>query len=108
VAVTIDWISVANVDEIAPGERLIVEIGRDWVVIFNVEGEFYALEDRCSHEDVPLSEGTLTDCVIECRKHGATFDITTGQHLSPPAVAPVKKFPVRVEDDTVQIGKVRR
>lgn len=107
-SVTIDWITVAADNEIAPGERLIVEIGRDWVVIFNVDGEYYALEDRCSHEDVPLSEGTLIDCTIECYKHGATFDITTGQHLSPPAVAPVKKFPVRVEDGVVQIGKVKR
>lgn len=107
-SVTIEWISVAMVNEIAPGERLIVEIGRDWVVIFNVGGEFYALEDRCSHEDVPLSEGALTDCVIECRKHGATFDITTGAHLSPPAVAPVKKYPIRVEDEIVQVGKVKR
>ena len=107
-SVTIDWIAVAAENEIPPGERLIVEIGRDWVVIFNVGGEFYALEDRCSHEDVPLSEGTLIDCTIECHKHGATFDIIIGQHLSPPAVAPVKKFPVRVEDGVVQIGKVKR
>ena len=107
-SVTSDWISVAAVNEIAPGDRLVVEIGRDWVVIFNVEGQFYALEDRCSHEDVPLSEGALNGCEIECHKHGATFDITTGQHLTPPAVSPVKTFPVRVEGDLVQIGKVKR
>ena len=107
-SVTIDWISVAAVNEIAPGDRLVVEIGRDWVVIFNVEGQFYSVEDRRSNEDVPLSEGALNGCEIECHKHGATFDITTGQHLTPPAVSPVKTFPVRVEGDLVQIGKVKR
>ena len=107
-SVTIDWITVAGADEIPAGDRLVVEIGRDWVVIFNVDGDYYALEDRCSHEDVPLSEGALTGCVIECHKHNATFDITTGQHLSAPAVSPVKKFPVRVEGNLVQVGKIKR
>ena len=103
-----DFVTAATTDEIAPGERIVVDVDDVWVVIFNVAGQFYALEDRCSHEDVPLSEGALTGLEIECHKHGATFDITTGQHLSPPAVSPVKKFPVRVEGDLVQIGKVKR
>lgn len=98
-----EFVTVAKVSEIPPGTRLVVGIGREWVVIFNVDGKFYALEDRCSHEDVPLSEGTLHGTVIECIQHGATFDITTGQHLSPPAVMPVKRYPVRVEGDEVQV-----
>jgi 3-phenylpropionate/trans-cinnamate dioxygenase ferredoxin subunit len=95
------FITVAKLDEIPSGERIVVEVGRDWVVIFNVDGKFYAIEDRCSHEDFPLSDGNLTGCVLECIQHGATFDITTGQHLSAPAVSPVRTYNTRVEDDTL-------
>lgn len=91
------YITVASIDEIPPGERVVIEVGRDWVVIFNVDGQFYAIEDRCSHEDFPLSDGILTGCVIECVQHGATFDITNGQHLSAPAVSPVRAYKTRVE-----------
>lgn len=103
-SLTTEWVTVADVDEIAPGERLVFEVGRDWVILFNVGGTYYAVEDRCSHEDEPLAEGFLSGHVLECPKHGATFDITTGEHLSPPAVRPIKWYPARVEGDVVQIA----
>jgi 3-phenylpropionate/trans-cinnamate dioxygenase ferredoxin subunit len=103
-----EFVTVARVSDIPPGERIVVEHGRDWVVIFNVDGTLYALEDRCSHEDVPLSEGQLDGVIIECAQHSATFDITTGQHLSPPAFAPVRAYDVRVQDGDVQIARRAR
>lgn len=99
------FIPVAKVTDIPPGERLVIELGRRWVVIFNVDGEFYAVEDECTHEEVPLSEGTLDGHNIECHKHGACFDIRTGAVTAPPAVVPVRTFPLRVEGDQLLIAK---
>lgn len=98
-----DYTTVANSDEIKPGERMVVEFGRCWVAIFNVDGVYYAIEDVCTHDDGPLAEGELNDCIITCPRHGATFDIRTGKVLSPPAMLDVKSFEVRLEGSAVQI-----
>ena len=99
-----DFETVATTDEIKPGERLVVEFGRTWVAIFNVDGTYYAIEDVCTHDDGPLAEGKLTGCVIECPRHGATFDITTGKVLSAPALVDVPSYTVQVVGNEVQIA----
>ena len=76
-----EFITVATVDEIPPGERLIVEIGRRWVAIFNLDGNFHAIEDRCTHDDGPLAEGEVVGCQVICPRHGARFDIRDGKVL---------------------------
>jgi 3-phenylpropionate/trans-cinnamate dioxygenase ferredoxin subunit len=100
-----DFVTVAQVDEIPPGERLVVEMGRSWVVIFNVDGTLYALEDQCSHEEYPLSDGFIDGCEVECAKHGARFDLRTGKNTAPPALVPVRAYDVRVLGDEVQIAR---
>lgn len=99
-----DFVTVATVDEVKPGERIVVELGRRWVAIFNVDGQYYAVEDRCPHDDGPLADGELRGCVIECPRHGATFDITNGKVLSPPALVDVPTYQVRVEGDALQVA----
>lgn len=99
------FITVAKTADVPPGERLIVQIGRDWIVIFNVDGEYYAVRDECTHEEYALSDGALHGCEIECVKHGARFDIRTGEVTAPPAVVPVKRYAVRVIDDEVQLAR---
>jgi 3-phenylpropionate/trans-cinnamate dioxygenase ferredoxin subunit len=99
-----EFVTVATTDEIPPGERLVAEVGRHWVAVFNVDGVYYAIEDLCSHDDGPLADGKLTGCVIECPRHGATFDITNGRVLSAPALVDVPAYRVRVEDDKIQIA----
>ena len=101
---TAPFITVAQVDEIKPGERMVVEIGRRWIAIFNVDGQYYAIEDRCTHDDGPLAEGVLTGTTIECPRHGACFDIRTGAVLSPPAMVDVPAFAVRVENGEIQVA----
>lgn len=101
---TVQFVTVADADEIKPGERIVVEINDVWIIVFNVGGAFYAVEDMCSHEEYYLSEGELQDHAIECPKHGACFDIRTGQHLTPPAVSPIKTFPTRIEGNVLQVG----
>ncbi len=99
------YVTVAKLSDLLPGERLVVELGRKWILLLNVDGEFYAIDDECTHEEVPLSEGTLDDHIIECHKHGACFDIRTGEVTAPPAVIGVKTYPVRIEGDEIQIGR---
>src|SRR3990172_5268900 len=100
-----EFVTVATTDEIKPGERLVVEIDGVWIVIFNVDGDYYAVKDMCTHEEYYLSEGALMGCALECAKHGAQFDIRTGEVLAPPAVIPVKTYPVQVIDNQVQVAR---
>ena len=99
-----NFVTVATVDELPPGSRAVIEIEGRYVALFNVDGRYYAIEDRCTHDDGPLAEGELYGTVIECPRHGATFDITTGAVLSMPAVKPVQRYETRVENGEVQIA----
>ena len=96
-----DWVRVAAVGECPPGSLLGVQAGRWSVVLANVDGDLYALEDRCSHQDFPLSDGELSGSTLTCTYHGATFDACTGRATGLPALRPVKSFPVEVRDDGV-------
>lgn len=100
-----EFVTVATTDELKPGERLVVELGRRWVALFNVDGQYYAIEDNCTHEEHPLSEGELDGHAIECSKHGAQFDIRSGEVLAPPAHVSVKTYAVRVEGNDIQIAR---
>jgi 3-phenylpropionate/trans-cinnamate dioxygenase ferredoxin subunit len=100
-----DYITAATVDEIQPGERMVVEIDNRWVAIFNVDGNYYAIEDRCTHDDGPLAEGELRGCIIECPRHGATFDIRNGKVLSAPAMVDVPSYEVRVINGEIQLAR---
>ena len=96
-----EWVRVAAAADCAPGTLLGVESGRQRIVLANVEGDLYALEDRCSHQDYPLSDGELSGTRLECIYHGAEFDVCTGRALRLPAIRPVKTFPVEVRDGEV-------
>jgi 3-phenylpropionate/trans-cinnamate dioxygenase ferredoxin subunit len=73
--------------------------------VFNCRGEYFAIEDRCSHDDGPLAEGEFDagTCTVECPRHGSLFDLRTGRPKTLPAYQPVETFPVRVEEDTVKL-----
>ncbi|HUH12089.1 MAG TPA: non-heme iron oxygenase ferredoxin subunit [Longimicrobiales bacterium] len=99
-----DAVRVASLAELAPGSLLAVEVeGRDICLARTEDGEVYALQDNCSHQDFPLTAGTLEDGQVECAWHGAKFDIATGRALSLPAIRPVKTYEVRLEDDAVLV-----
>lgn len=98
--------TVATADQLPPGERIVVAVDETYVAIFNVGGNLYAIEDACTHDDGPLAEGMLIENAdnpkIECDRHGATFELKTGKPTFP-AVVPVKRYPVQVEANQVQI-----
>ena len=71
------------------------------ILLANIDGDIYAVEDRCTHEDFELSAGTLEGAQIECILHGAKFDLRTGEALCAPAYVPVARFPVKVVDGAV-------
>jgi 3-phenylpropionate/trans-cinnamate dioxygenase ferredoxin subunit len=100
-----EFITVATVDELNPGDPpIVVEIDHHWVAVFNIKGEYYAIEDRCTHDDGPLAEGSLSGCVIACPRHGATFDVKTGKVLSAPAHVDVPTYAVRLDGNEIKIG----
>jgi nitrite reductase/ring-hydroxylating ferredoxin subunit len=100
--------TVARVDELAPGEMMLVRVGRQRIALYNVDGEFFATDDTCSHEEASLSEGFLFDDIVECPLHGAAFCVRTGEVEAFPAVVGVDTFAVRVVDDAVQVNPTPR
>lgn len=100
----LEFITVASVDEIGNGERMIFEIDGSPIAVFNIAGKYFAIADICSHDDGPVAEGEVHEYEVECPRHGALFDIRTGKSLTLPAVVDIPAYPVRVEGHEIQIG----
>ncbi|MBA3414740.1 MAG: non-heme iron oxygenase ferredoxin subunit [Chloroflexia bacterium] len=99
------WQEVAKVDDLARGQMMYVEVGEDPVVLINLDGDFFALSDICTHQDASLSDGEIIGDEIECPLHGGAFEIRTGQPASFPVVVPVETYAVRVVGKTVEVAK---
>lgn len=97
------WVRVGDTSEILPGESAVAWDGATPILVVNLDGDFYALEDRCTHQDFELSAAAVDadNGTIECVLHAARFDLRTGAALCGPAYAPVPRFPVRVVDGAV-------
>ncbi|MSR22108.1 MAG: non-heme iron oxygenase ferredoxin subunit [Gemmatimonadetes bacterium] len=97
-----EWVRVADVADCAEDGCLRAVRGNgEAIVLARWEGEFFALEDCCSHQDFPLSDGELENGRIECVFHGAKFDVRTGKAVQLPALKPVRTFPVEIRGDGV-------
>jgi 3-phenylpropionate/trans-cinnamate dioxygenase ferredoxin component len=94
---------VAKRSEIAPGTTRRVFADQQELLLCNVDGSIYAIEDVCTHDGGPLDQGTLDGACVVCPRHGATFDVRTGDALTLPAVVPVMTFDVTVEGDDVYV-----
>ncbi|MBD5633350.1 MAG: non-heme iron oxygenase ferredoxin subunit [Candidatus Eremiobacteraeota bacterium] len=92
---------LAKVSEIAAGRTLRVESAGEAILLCNVAGSLYAIEDSCTHDGGELDQGELEGCKIMCPRHGAYFDVTTGAALTMPAILPVRTYALRVEGDDV-------
>ncbi len=97
------WFEAGRVGEIAEREWTVLVINDTDVAVFNLEGEYYAIEDVCTHDGGQLTGGTVEGDEIVCPRHGARFCIRTGEALTPPAYEPTAKFPVRVHQGEVQV-----
>ncbi len=97
-----EFIKVAARDEIPAGGSKLIEVGQTQVAIFDLAGKLYALENVCTHDDGPLVDGEIVNsCEVVCPRHGARFDIRTGEAKSFPAFMPTKTYEVREEDGDV-------
>jgi 3-phenylpropionate/trans-cinnamate dioxygenase ferredoxin component len=98
-------IDVCSVDELKPGESRLIEWEDLEIGVFNCQGQFYAIEDRCSHDNGPLAEGEFDqqECTVECPRHGSLFDLKTGTPKTLPAYVPVDTFPVIIDQETIKL-----
>ncbi len=89
----------AKTSAVPEGEARGFTVGGREIVLCNVEGEIYALEGTCTHEELPLDGGEVEDGTLTCEWHGATFDVCSGHATGLPATAPLKTYPTRVDDE---------
>jgi 3-phenylpropionate/trans-cinnamate dioxygenase ferredoxin subunit len=98
------FVRVASVGDIAPGEVAVVDAdGRSLAVGHCLDGSWGAIDNVCTHDGGVLGEGELDGCTVECPRHGARFDLLTGEVRALPAVFPVNAYPVRVVDGRVEV-----
>ncbi len=102
-----DFVKVAAVGELKPGDMKAVDVGNEQVLLVNVGGEVHACDDICSHAYASLSEGDLDGSEVQCPLHGAVFNVATGKVLTPPAVDALRTFEVRVEGEDILVGPAR-
>ena len=98
-----EFMEVAKTSEIPAGGAKVVEVNGKKIAIFHVDGEFYAIDDTCSHEDASLAAGTVDGTEVMCPLHGARFDLKTGKNLSLPAVFPVQSYALKIENGVIYI-----
>lgn len=99
-----EYYEIISAEELENGQRLFVEINEKPIVLFNIAGELFAIEDICSHDDGPVGDGDVDGFTVTCPRHGAQFDLRNGKVLSLPAIVDIPAYPVRVINGTIEIG----
>jgi 3-phenylpropionate/trans-cinnamate dioxygenase ferredoxin subunit len=104
-----DWIDVAELSEFTPGARRVVDVDGAQVLVVNIEGQFFAVDDMCTHDGTPIAEGEIdvSKAEITCPRHGARFCLRSGEALCAPAYEPIATFPLRVVDNRLQVRDPR-
>jgi 3-phenylpropionate/trans-cinnamate dioxygenase ferredoxin component len=100
-----EFLKVCSTDDIAKGTTISAAIeGLEIAIVHAGDGNFYAIRDVCSHANVPLSEGEVEGCTLECWLHGSRFDLRTGKPTGLPATEAVPIYPVRIDGDDVYVA----
>lgn len=97
------WLPVGPAASIPPGDYAQLEIDAVLVAVFNIGGEFYAIDDVCTHDGGELAGGAVEDHMVICPRHGARFCLRTGAALTPPAYEPVRTYETRIVDGIVEV-----
>ena len=100
-----EFVRVAGVSDVPPGEMMIVEVDGEDVVLANVGGEIYAIGGTCTHRGGPLGEGILMDDVVECPWHGGQFNVKTGEVVSAPPGEAIPTFQVQIDGDDIRVAQ---
>ena len=98
-----NYVKIANKPDISEGCGQCIEIQGKRIALFRVDDEFHAIDDMCTHDDAPLSEGPIEGDEVVCPWHAATFNLKTGKCTGPPADADVTTYPVRVVGNDIEI-----
>ena len=98
-----EFIKVAKVTDVPDPGKQLVEVDETFVVLFHVDGRFYCIDDVCTHDGGPLSDGAFCDHEIACPRHGAKFDVRTGKALTMPATQATAAHEVKVQDGDVYV-----
>jgi len=98
-----DWVKAARVEELPPGSRRVVDVDGVAVAVFNVGGDYCAIEDICSHDGGELASGEQQGEEIVCPRHGARFNLRSGAVTAPPAYSALAVFPIRVVAGWVEV-----
>ena len=98
-----EWVDVAPANDLLPGDYRVVDVEDVLIAVINVDGDFYAIEDVCTHDSECLTGGEIEGEEIICPRHGARFNIKSGEALTAPAYEPVTTFPVRIENGVIQV-----
>lgn len=96
-------VKIANTNDVAPGKVRSIAVAGKRLALCNVDGQFYLIDDICTHDGGPLDQGELFGYEIECPRHGARFDVRTGRVRRLPAILPIRTYPVTVEEDEVLV-----
>jgi 3-phenylpropionate/trans-cinnamate dioxygenase ferredoxin subunit len=99
----VTYVAAAALADVPRGGVLAVEIDGEEIALVRDGDDVYALRDECSHASIPLSEGDVEGCEIECWLHGSRFDVRTGKPVNLPATEPVSTYPTQIEGDTVMV-----
>ena len=95
------WTRVCTEGELLPGECRVIDVDGAMVALYNIDGQYYAIEDVCTHDGGELASGNRAGFVVTCPRHGAQFDVRSGEALCAPAYTPTAVFPVKVENGVV-------
>ncbi len=102
-----DWIDVISVSDLAEGQHVVADVDGVEVAVFRIDGDFYAVEDVCTHDGAEIASGRLEGCEIICPRHGARFCLKTGKVLRGPAYEDLPCFQLRVENGVIQVRDER-
>lgn len=99
-----DWVPVTKVGVIPPGQCRAFDVDDRMVAVINLDGEYHAIDNICTHAHVELCGGMIADGQIQCPLHGARFDIRTGAVTAPPAYEDLRTYPLRINGDNLEVG----
>src|SRR5918995_397035 len=97
------FVPAINVADVPANGMVAVDVNGARIAVANVQGQYYAFDDECTHERCSLTEGDLAGTTVTCMCHGAEFDVRSGTVLAPPAVVPIRVYRTRVEGDALHI-----
>lgn len=99
-----EFIRAASVKDLTEGQMKSVELNHRNIVLCFVKGKYFALADECTHDSAPISTGCIENGEIVCPRHGARFDIASGNVTAPPAIVPVDTYEVKIEGDDILVA----